>query len=189
MDEREHIRVFNEHVNIAKRMFIELPNQKEGMEIAEYATHVAILTYKQELGSLSTHVHYVASKYRNKFVRDGKKWSGTHPCTSKSVQEKYPSSHKYTKVYRKKVHLSLPKIIIYANENNPTLRIDIQDIIKKLEERYKIFNGRLSIVVEGWMAGETEKQIAKRAGCSRQWVSHLKKIFREKLKDYQKQWN
>ena len=76
MDSIEYAKIYKEHVNIAKRMFLKLPNKQEGMEWAEFAVHVAILTHDKERSDLSTHVFNTARKYKNKFIRSYKRWSG-----------------------------------------------------------------------------------------------------------------
>ena len=185
MDAKEYTEVFNRHINIANQLFINLPNQQEGKEWAEYAVHIAILTHKKDRSSLSTYVYYVAKKYRNKFIRSYRKWNGIQPCVNKSIQKKYSATHRHIQISGADVLTTLPdNLDIYANEHNLDLIIDIQDIIEQLEQKHKVFRGRLSIIVEEWKAGKKVKEIAKKLGCSRQWISHLKRLFKKKLKHY-----
>jgi hypothetical protein len=188
MEEKEYIRTFRSVVNIAKNMFVELPNLEEGMEWAEHAVHVAILTHNEELGSLSTHVHYIARQYKNQFIRQTNKWEGTRPRVKKSVQNKYTSVHKHVEIHRKHSQATrLPQIDIYANDEKIDLRLDIKSIIEKLERKHHIIGGRLSVIAEELMTGSTTTGIAKQLGCSRQWVSRLKRLLKKKLEHYLKE--
>ena len=188
MDSTEYMRVYKEHVNIAKKMFLKLPNKQEGMEWAEHAVHVALLTHNEQLGDLSTHVYHTAKKYKNKFVRSYKRWNGIRPSVNKSIQTKYVSTRKYTQVCQEECeHLTTPcEIEIYSTENSLDLKIDLKNIVQDLEQKHKMFKDRLSIVIEGWMSGETDAEVAIKIGCSRQWVSHLKRKFKEKLRHFYK---
>jgi len=187
MDADEYMETFKKHVKIAKRLFINIPNEAEWTEWAEHATHVAILTHKEEQGSLSTHVHYLAKRYRNKFVRDYRKWSGIHLSSKNLIKGQCVSVRKYVRTYRQQyTHTSL-LYEVYGDTDNTEIALDIKSLIEDLEQKHNVFSGKLSVLVEGWMSGKSAKIIAKELGCSRQWVQHLKKEFKNALKHYQQE--
>jgi len=177
MDATEYIRVFESHVGIAKRIFLSLPNKEEGMEWAEYATHIAMLTHDEQLGCLSTHVTYMAKKYKGKFVRDYKKWVGIDPRGNKAILTRHHSVHRH-------IALEDQNDVLTITDDTLDFNIDIQDFVENLEQKYPVFKGKLPILIEGLMEGKPMQQIADELGCSRVWVYRLRKKFKECLEHY-----
>ena len=194
MDAKEYKRKYNKYIGIAKKLFreVSLWSWKEGMLLAEYATHVAILTHREELSSLSTYIHYVALGMRTQFVRSGRKWIGMTPGTLQSMDSKYVAINKHIQlISAKEIKYTVPEqnigdvcVDIYAGDDCLDFQLDMQTLIETLEQKHDIFRGKLSIIVEDWIAGIPTRITADKLGCSRQWISILKQKFKEKLAIY-----
>ena len=210
MDEQKYIELYNSHVNIARDIFTRVHDYKEGQELAEYATHIAILTFDKNKGNLATYIRAVAREHKIKFIRSHRRWTGIHPITNIPIGEHQPRDG----IGRCQYYESANKILITRNvcssyinagEDNgeshsghfsvdilsPNIDqdflLDIKDYISILEQKYATFRDRLWIVIEGFMSEKTEEEIAEQLNISRDLVAKIKKKGFEKLQKKFKQ--
>jgi len=187
MDGTQHLLLYEQHVNIARKIFMRYSRSIESKEWAEYATHIAILTHDEDLSRLSTHVFHTARAYKEKFVRLERKWQGICPRTKDPVQKKYKGVHECVPVKRKENDLPVynctdDEFDVIARETDIDLLIDIKDIVCQIKKD-RLMDGKMIVAVEDWLDDVSDAVTAEKLGVSRSYVQRMQRRFRKMLKE------
>jgi len=186
MDAKQYQEIFRKHIGIAKSIFSGLPNQREAIEWASDAVNEAIATHKPELGCLSTHVTYIAKKYRTDFIRSSRRWKGIHQNgqpVGNLCQAGYKRIATYTPKYtddewRPRSTIRIRKEVAIAREYDWDFILDLKDIIEETRKGHYM-DGKMSIAVEDWL-NEVSDEITKlKLGCTRFYVQRCQRKFRK----------
>ena len=184
MDGELFLSLFKKHINIAKQLFIGLPNQREAMEWARDAVNEAIATHNPELGSLSTHVTYIAKKYRTNFIRSNKRWRGIQQ-DGKPVGNLCRAGYKRVATYStldddyrgESIIILHQKHEVIAREYDLDFIIDLKDIIEHVRKERRM-NGKMVIAVEDWINDVSDEITKTKLGCTRFYVQRCQRRFR-----------
>jgi len=200
MTNEEYLELYRTHKDIAMRLMLCISNRREAREAADYATNLAILTHNPELGSLTTHVHYLALQERQKLLRQKTKLTGEFNVknlyrrrpTECGVQElKYRRHQRMDKTQqedskeRRSNSFAEAEILPIDQDSKKDIDLftDVEEYIIQLEESDPKYKGRLKAIVELWLEGYSNRDIAEAAGVSHTSINKIKQDFKNLLSE------